>query len=191
MILARMDPDRGEITDLLNAVRDGKPHAESSLVALIYPTLRRIAYKHMRREREDHTLQATALVHEAYVRLAGRPMDFRDRNHLYAAAAQAMRQILVDYARQHRSAKRGGPQQRIDLERVCAYAGPQPEKFVSLDEALSRLTVWDARQSQIVELRYFGGLTEEEIADILGISVRTVKREWRLAKAWLYAEIGK
>jgi len=191
MILARMDPDRGEITGLLNALRDGEPHAESRLIALIYPTLRRIAYKHMRCEREDHTLQATALVHEAYMRLAGRPMDFKDRNHLYAAAAQAMRQILVDYARQHRSAKRGGSYQRIDLEGVCAHPGPQPEKFVSLDEALSRLAEWDARQSQIVELRYFGGLTEEEIADILGVSVRTVKREWRLAKAWLYAEIGK
>jgi RNA polymerase sigma factor (TIGR02999 family) len=181
----------GEITELLAAVRNGERDAESRLIAMIYPQLRRIAHKHMRAERPDHTLQATALVNEAYLRLAGQQNEFNDRNHFYAAAAQAMRQILVDYARQHRAAKRGGSYQRIDLENVAVSTDAYSTKLLALDEALSRLEEWDPRQSRIVELRFFGGLCEEEIAEILGVSVRTVKRDWRLAKVWLYAEIGR
>ena len=191
MILAVMQPEPEGITELLQALREGEPDAASRLVARIYPTLRQMARNHMRRERPDHTLQATALAHEAYLRLAGRPVDFKDRHHFYAAAARAMRQILVDYARQHRSAKRGGTLPKVDLEGVCTQPDVHSGKFVALDEALSRLAEWDPRQGQIVELRYFGGLTEQEIAETLGVSVRTVKREWRMAKAWLYAEIGK
>lgn len=186
-----MSDASGDITDLIRAVQSGASGAEDELAALIYPQLRRIAQAHMRRERADHTLQPTALIHEAYLRLAGKDVDWQNRAHFFAVAAQVMRQVLVDYARQHRAEKRGGILQKVDIDDVQLGTGEPWGKMLALDQALSRLSQWDARLSRVVELRFFGGLTEEEAAQVTGTSVRTVKRDWSLARAWLHTEISK
>ncbi len=185
-----MDPSR-TVTQLLEIIRNGDRSAESELTRLVYPELRRIAAYYLRRERPGHTLQATALVNEVYLRMAGQTERFQNRAHFLAVAAQSMRRILVDHARQHRASKRGGLREKVDLEGLD-QASPLPDsKLLALDEALLRLSEWDARQAKVVELRFFGGMTEEEIGEVLSMSARTVKRDWKHARAWLYDQIGK
>lgn len=186
-----MDTSREQITQLLSEMRGGKQDASAKLAPLVYNELHRIAQRYMGRERSDHTLQATVLVNEAFMRLVGQETTFQNRSHFYAIASQVMRRILVDYARAHSAQKRGGALNKVDLEEVPILTEPQSEKMLALDEALSRLSQWDPVQSRVVEMRFFGGLTDKEIGEVLGVSVRTVKREWSLAKAWLYSEIGR
>jgi RNA polymerase sigma factor (TIGR02999 family) len=182
----------GEVTQLLQAFKAGERDVEGKLLDAVYHELHRIAARHMRRERADHTLQATALIHEAYDHLIDqRAKDWQNRAHFYAVAAEIMRRILVDYARTHRAAKRGSGQPKVSLDDVPLLAPGRSDELVALDEALTRLAQFDARQSKVVELRFFGGLTEEETAEVLGVSSRTVKRDWSVAKAWLYGELNK
>jgi RNA polymerase sigma factor (TIGR02999 family) len=180
----------GEITSLLSAARRGDRTAESRLADRIYGELRRIAASHMRHERRDHTLQTTALVNEAYLRLIrGGEMDWQGRAHFFASASTIMRHILVDYARQRAAAKRPDGNFRVELHDLHAGKNPGIDQILILDEALSRLAEMDPRQARLVEMRYFAGLNEEEIAAAMGISVRTVKRDWRSARAWLQAQL--
>ena len=182
----------GEITELLTEVRLGKSDARSRLAELVYSELRRLATACMYRERPDHTLQPTALIHEAWLRLIGsNTTPIENRVQFFAAASTLMRQILVDYARARRSEKRGGARKRVELNDGLSFTTGQSEEILSLDSALAELAALDPRQSRIVELRFFGGLTEEEVAAMLGISARTVKREWSVAKAWLYAHMQR
>jgi len=179
-----------EITELLADLRKGDQRAIETLMPIVYQELRRLAAHYMQRQPPDHTLQATALVHEAYLRLAGsRTLDWRDRAHFFAAAAQVMRNLLVDHARAGHRAKRGAGND-VRLDEALTLAAPESQYLLAIDEALSSLAKIDPRQSQIVELRYFGGLTIAEVATVLDISDRTVKREWQMAKAWLFAELG-
>jgi RNA polymerase sigma factor (TIGR02999 family) len=185
-----MGPETGTVTQLLGELRGGNRDAESKLLDVVYQELHQIAERYMRSERSDHTLQATALVNEAYMRLlANDKPPLENRKHFFAVAAQVMRRILVDYARAYRSQKRGGDAAHVSLEDPLAFTSSNADEVIALDEALSRLAKMDERQSRIVEFRYYVGLTEEEIAQLLSISPRTVKREWRMAKAWLYAEL--
>jgi RNA polymerase sigma factor (TIGR02999 family) len=187
-----MERAPGDVTRLLRAFREGNGDAERKLLDIVYGELHRIAERYMRRERSDHTLQPTALVHEAYVHLVGqRAKDWQNRAHFYGVAAQVMRRILVDYARSHAAAKRGGGEHAVPLEYSIALSDVKPDEVMAVDEALSRLAEFDARQSRIVELRFFGGLTEAETAEVLGLSSRTIKREWAVAKAWLHGELNK
>lgn len=183
--------DNHEVSELLHQLRLGNRDAQQKLVPLVYAELRRLAGWYLRRERPNHTLEATALVHEAYLRLvqAG-TVDWKGRSHFFALAAHLMRCILVDYARAHRAKKRGGSQENIILDDFLVFSLPRSEELLALDNALDRLGKLDQRQSQIVEMRFFGGLSEEEIAAHLGISERTVKRDWRIAKAWLYRALS-
>jgi RNA polymerase sigma factor (TIGR02999 family) len=179
---------------MLANVAAGDPDAAASLFALVYDELRRLAASALRRERPDHTLQATALVHEAYLRLADEPdARWENRAHFLAVAAQAMRRILVDHARGRNAQKRGGGDVRRSLdglEGIVAAEGPEVD-LLALDEALGRLAVFDPRQARVVELRFFGGLTVEETAAVTGLSDRTVKREWQMARAWLRREMAR
>lgn len=186
-----MSPAQTNVTNLLASIREGDAEARAKLAGILYPQLRRLAQNLMRRERTDHTLQPTALVNEACLRLFGGRIDFSNRAHFLAVAAQIMRQILVDYARQRGAIKRGGELRRVDLDALSTDDNFHSARVLALDAALSRLSEWDERQSRIVEMRFFGGLTEEEIAEVLGLSVRTIKREWSLAKAWLYDQLDK
>jgi RNA polymerase sigma factor (TIGR02999 family) len=157
---------------------------------LIYDELRRLAASYMRRERADHTLQATALVHEAYLKLVEqRSVDWQSRAHFFGVAAQLMRRILVDHARGHSRQKRGGEQQKVSLDEAFVFSERQADEIVAVDDSLNVLARIDPRQARVVELRFFGGLSVEEAADVLGISPKTVKREWSVAKAWLYADL--
>jgi len=175
----------------LAELREGNRKAESRLIPLVYDELRRLAAHYMKQERSSHTLQATALVHEAYLRLfQQREMNWQNRAHFYAVAASLMRRILIDYARERLAKKRGGSQVKVSLDDALVVSPHPSAQLVDLDEALQRLAARDARQSRIVELRFFGGLTEEEAAEVVGVSVRTVKRDWRVAKAWLYQEVN-
>lgn len=181
----------GDVTRLLRDLERGHQESLPVLIPLVYEELRKLAHSFMRSEGRNHTLQTTALVHEAYVRLVDqRAAKWQNRAHFFAIAAQAMRRILVDHARAHLATKRGGEVERVPLEDDLVSLSPlQSATLVSLDEALTRLaTIWP-RQSQVIELRFFGGLTEEEAAEILKVSSRTVKRDWRLARAWLNREI--
>ncbi len=185
-----MAESAGEITRLLMELRKGNRAAESQLVPLVYGELRGLAARYMRQERPDHTLQPTALVHEAYLRLMEqRQIDWQSRAHFYAVAAQLMRRILVDHARARRAGKRGGSHHKVSLEEAADIRHHQSVDLIGLDDALERLARWDTRQSRIVELRFFGGLSIEETAEVLGVSTRTVKREWTVARAWLYGEL--
>lgn len=184
------DPGREEVTVLLAELTKGNKDAASKLIPVVYDELRRLAGGYMRRERSDHTLQATALVHEAYLKLIEqRSIDWESRAHFFGIAAQVMRRILVDYARGHLREKRGGGQREVPLDEALVFAPEQSEKLVRLDVALERLTKLDPRQGKIVELRFFGGLTVEQTAELLGISPKTVKRDWSVAKAWLHGEL--
>jgi RNA polymerase sigma-70 factor (ECF subfamily) len=180
-----------DITQILQEVSGGNREAPARLMPLIYDELRRLADYYLRRERPDHTLQPTALVHEAYLKLIDQTrVDWQNRAHFFGVAAQLMRRILVDHARRHRASKRGGFQQKLTLDEAVDYSQTRDVDLVKLDDALTALAKFDARQSRIVELRFFGGLTIEETAEALGISPATVKVDWSMAKAWLRREIG-
>jgi RNA polymerase sigma factor (TIGR02999 family) len=182
-----------EVTQLLLDCRDGNKEALDRLMPLVYDELRRLAKSYMRRERPDNTLQPAALVNEAYLRLIDqRDVRWQNRAHFFGIAAQLMRRILVDRARSHHAVKRGGDGERVPLNEAVISAPTRPDvDLISLDDALAKLTEIDPQQSRIVELKFFGGLTVEEIAEILKISPATVKRDWSLAKAWLHREIRK
>jgi RNA polymerase sigma-70 factor (ECF subfamily) len=182
----------GDVTQLLADLQNGRPAVASQLTPLVYNELRRLARHQMRHERPDHTLQATALVHEAYLRLVNLPeRTWQNRTHFIAIAAQVLRRILIDHARARRTAKREGALHRVPLEEPLLLTDEQSDELVALDEALERLAQFDARQSRVVELRFFGGLTVEETAEALGISPETVKRDWSVARAWLHREVSK
>lgn len=184
------DAHSGQITALLGRVHQGDKSAESALLELVYAELRAIASRHIHRERRHHTLCPTDLVHEAYARLAGgeapKPVS---RAHFYALASTAMRRVLVDYARARSAAKRGGGQARVEAGEFLTSSAVTPETVVCVSEALDELEKFDPRQCAIVEMRFFGGLTDEEIGRVMGISSRTVKRDWAMAKAWLYSQL--
>jgi len=180
----------GEITRLLGAFRKGEPEAEARLMELTYRELRKIAAGHMRRERSAHSLQTTDLVHEAYLKLVGQAATpWRDRAHFFQVAAHVMRQVLIDRARKRHAGKRGGGVPEISLDRALDMAEAESGSLLALEEALSRLQNVDGRQCQVVEMRFFAGMSEDEIAEVLGVSARTINREWRMARAWLYKEV--
>ena len=187
-----MDIHAGQITILLRELSGGNKSAADRLIPLVYPNLKRLARRYMRKERADHTLQPTALVNEAYLRLVGgSEVDWKNRAHFFGVAAQLMRRILVDHARERHAAKRGGPgQQKISLDGALCYNYEDPDELLAVDEALDRLSAFDPRQARIVELRFFVGLSIEEAAEVLGFSSRTIKREWDIARAWLRGELG-
>jgi len=180
------------ITALLGRLKEGNKEAEAELIPLVYKELHRLARHYMRGERPGHTLQTSALVNEAYLRLIGEHgIDWKNRAHFFGVSAQIMRRILVDHARSRDAKKRGGPVRKISLENALVYSPEQSWQVVALHEALNRLAEWDPRQCRIVEFRFFGGLDVEETAEVLAISSTTVKREFQLAKAWLYGELSK
>jgi RNA polymerase sigma-70 factor, ECF subfamily len=185
-----MSSAAGEITRLLAQVSEGNGEAESRLAEAVYQQLHGIAIRCMRPERNDHTLQPTALVHEAFLKLV-RPGSgkFTDRQHFFAVAARAMRRILIDHARKVRAEKRGRGA-KVSLDGEIAITDAMSEELIALDRSLQRLAELDERQSRIVELRFFAGLSEEEIANLLGVSTRTIKREWKTARAWLHNSIA-
>ena len=178
------------ITQLLKNAQAGDREALDQLLPLVYNELRKLASYQLRRERSNHTLQPTALVHEAYLRLIHqREVKWQDRAQFFGLAAQMMRRILVNYALAHKAEKRGGNEPRISLDEAVSFAAEREVNLVLLDAALSRLNELDPEQCRIVELRFFGGLTVEEVAEVMQISTATVKREWRTAKAWLYEQL--
>ncbi|HEX3320361.1 MAG TPA: sigma-70 family RNA polymerase sigma factor [Terriglobales bacterium] len=180
------------ITSLLVRWRGGEKAALDALMPLVYDELRRLAHIYLRRERGDHTLQSTALVHEAYARLVGQNLpEWQNRAHFFAVAAQIMRQILVDYARSRRADKRGGSACKLPLEDADGDAKVANVDIVALDDALESLARIDPQQSQVVELRFFGGLSIEETSEVLKISPSTVKRDWNTARVWLYRELDR
>lgn len=184
-------PADPEITDLLAQVREGRREGLDRLLPLVYQELRRIAHLQLRGQGPDPTLGTTALVHEAYLRLVGHASaDWQNRSHFFAVASMAMRQVLVDYARQQRAEKRGGTRRRLSLDESTLSVGEQAEALMELDDALTRLTQVDARLGRVVECRFFGGLTEEETAEALGVTARTVRRDWVKAKGLLYQELS-
>jgi len=181
-----------EVTQLLAAWSRGDHGALEKLAPLVYDELQRLAHRYMEGQRSDHTLQTTALVNEAYLRLAdqARP-NFANRSHFLAVAAKAMRQILVDHARAAQRQKRGSDAAKVQLDEAALISPEQPRAILDLNEALERLALLDPRTAQIVELRYFGGLKQNEIAEVLSISTVTVRRDWVFAKAWLYTELSR
>jgi RNA polymerase sigma factor (TIGR02999 family) len=187
-----MGSPSSEVTVLLSELTRGNKEAGEKLIPLVYDELRRLAKSYMQRERPDHTLQATALVHEAYLKLVRQEVvDWQGRSHFLGIAAQLMRRILIDHARNHLREKRGGVQHVLPLDEALVFAPERSEEFVRLDEALERLSKLDARQGRIVELRYFGGMSIDETSEVLGVSPKTVKRDWSVAKAWLHAELRR
>jgi RNA polymerase sigma factor (TIGR02999 family) len=180
-----------EVTQLLAAVNAGDPRASEQLLPLIYDEMRRLARSYMKRENEGQTLQATALVHEAYMRLVGGVnVSWDNRGHFFAAAALAMRRILVERARARGRIKRGGDRQRVDLADQAAASDDSPVDLVALDDALRRLEAFDKRKCEVVMLKYFAGLTNDEVAAALGVSSATVRNEWTFARAWLLRELA-
>ena len=179
-----------DVTALLVEIANGNQAAQEKLVPLVYDQLKRLARRYMRRERAGHTLQTTALVHEAYLKLVGQHSPhWQSRDQFYGIAAQLMRRILIDHARRHLREKRGGTQVILLLEEGLAFTPEHSEDLLKLDEALDRLSKLDPRQSRIVELRFFGGLSVEETSRFLNVSPITVKRDWAVAKVWLYGEL--
>jgi RNA polymerase sigma factor (TIGR02999 family) len=181
-----------QVTELLVQWRGGDRAALDALMPLVYTELRRLAHHYLQRERSDHTLQSTALVHEAYVRLVGQDLpQWQNRAHFFGVAAQLMRQILVDYARGYKAAKRGGSLCKLTLD----DAGEQPQAtdvdVVALDDALNMLARMDPQQSRVVELKFFAGLSIEDTSEVLGVSTSTVKRDWITARAWLFRELDR
>ena len=180
----------GQITHLLVKWSEGDQTALSELMPVVYSELRRLARSHLRRERPDHTLQSAALVHEAYLRLAEQKnAHWKSRAHFFAVAAQLMRRILVDHARRHQAAKRGAGAIKLSLDAAVELPKELSLDLLRLDEALTSLSGIDPQQSRVVELRFFGGLSIRESAEVLGVSPTTVKREWTMARAWLYREL--
>jgi len=183
-----LDPET--VTEALNSMAQGDPKAFDRLLPLVYREMRRIAAGYLKDERPGHTLQPTALAHEAYLRLVGRGAQWENRAHFLGVAARAMREILVDHARRRRALKRGGGQPLTQLDEALVVGGDRPIAFDDLDAALNDLARLSERQARVVELRYFGGLTIEETGEVLGISPVTVKRDWATARAWLYRELS-
>jgi RNA polymerase sigma factor (TIGR02999 family) len=178
-----------EITQLLTKWSSGDKAALDELIPLVYPELRRLARAYMRREDTGHTLQTSALINEAYLRLVNQQdVEWQNRAHFYAVAAQVMRHILVDHARKYRYAKRGGGAEHVALDELAVVCDERATELIALDDALNRLATLDQRKSQIVELRFFGGLTVEETAEVMKLAPITIMREWRAAKAWLGRE---
>lgn len=183
---------REEITGLLQAWSDGDQAALDQLLPLVYAELHRLAKRYMGREHAGHTLQTSALVNEAYLRLVDAPgVHWQNRTHFFAVSAQIMRRILVDFARSRQNLKRGGGARQVTLDERFVASPESGADLLALDEALGRLAVLNPRQSQVVELRYFGGLNEEEVAEVLKVSPRTVRHDWSLARAWLYRELRR
>lgn len=181
-----------DVTILLNQINEGDASAPEELLPLVYSELRKLAGGYLKNERPDHTLQPTALVHEAYIRLVDwQNTDWENRAHFFAVAAQVMRNILVDHARKKKAEIHGGNLQKLALEEAISFSHTKEVDLVDLDDALQDLAKLDERQSKIVELRFFAGLTIEETAHALGISTMTVSREWNFAKAWLYRRLSK
>ena len=181
-----------QITQLLSKWGEGDKSALNQLVPFVYEELHRRAGQYLRRERSDHTLQATALINEAYLRLVDqKQVDWKNRSHFFGVAAQSMRRILVDHALKHLAAKRGQGTRALSLDEAIQVGAQRAPDLVNLDEALKLLEKIDPQQSRIVELRFFGGLSIEETAQALGLSPASVKREWRVARIWLYNQIGK
>jgi RNA polymerase sigma factor (TIGR02999 family) len=179
-----------EVTQLLVDWSQGDHAALKKLTPLVYEELRRLAHYYMEGQRSDHTLQTTALVNEAYLRLADqKTATFTDRSHFFAVAAKAMRQVLVNHAKASQRKKRGGGAAKVELDEAALVAPEQPGAILELNDALERLAMLDSRKAQVVELRYFGGLKQDEIAEVLKISIVTVRRDWVFAKAWLYTEL--
>jgi RNA polymerase sigma-70 factor (ECF subfamily) len=186
-----MQPSEADVTALLSEMAEGSESAAEKLVPIVYEELKQLARRYMRRERVDHTLQTTALVHEAFMKLVGQEsVKWQGRSHFFAVAAQIMRRILCDHARRNLRLKRGGAHQILPLDEALAFTPQHSNELLKLDAALDRLAKLDARQSRIVELRFFAGLTVEETAEFLGISPKTVKRDWAVARAWLHAEVS-
>jgi RNA polymerase sigma-70 factor (ECF subfamily) len=185
-----MEPEPGDVTRLLHEVRDGHRGAEERLITLVHKELRRLAASYLRKEAPNHSLQPTALVNEAYIRLTRmEEMDWQSRSHFFGVAAKLMRNILVDHARAHHADKRGQGWKIVGFdEAFIAAAGRSPD-LVALDDSLNLLEKLEPRKCRVIELRFFSGMSEEDTAQVLGVSVRTVKRDWRLAKAWLYKEL--
>ena len=184
-------PSPEALTTLLQAWSRGDVTARDQLFPMVYAELRRRAAGYLRREQRGHTLQPTALVHEAYIRLSGQNAGWKNRAQFFAVSSQIMRRILVDHARARRAAKRPGRPMLVTLvEEEAVASGPRELDLIALDGALDQLAAADPRQAQMVELRFFGGLTHEEVASVLGVSLATVNREWRLAKAWLYQRVA-
>ncbi|MGA7930177.1 MAG: sigma-70 family RNA polymerase sigma factor [Candidatus Sulfotelmatobacter sp.] len=180
----------GEVTELLHQVAQGDQNAAAKLIPLVYAEMRRRAAAYMRAERPDHTLEPTILVHDAYLDLVGRQdVNWQSRAHFFGLAADQMRRILIDHARAHLREKRGGGQRKISLEEGFLFTPEKSEEVLAVDECLDRLAKIDPRRTRILVLRFFGGLTNEETAEVMGISLNTVKRDLQVAKAWLYAEL--
>ena len=185
-------PSPHEVTQLLLDWRNGDKEALDKLTPLVYNELRRLANHYLKGERKDHTLQGTALVHEAYIRLIGQgDLEWQNRAHFFGVAARLMRQILVDHARKHRAAKRGSGERDLSIDEAAIFSAERASSLVALDDALESLARFDERKSRLVELRYFGGLSIEEISEVEETSVATVKRHLRMAEAWLHKEMSK
>jgi RNA polymerase sigma-70 factor, ECF subfamily len=181
------DPARGGLTYLLNRMQSGDREAGEQAVELVYDELHRIAAGQMRGERDEGQLQTTALIHEAYMRLVGAgPMEIQNRGHFFAIASRQMRRVLVDAARSEHAQKRGGPELKLPLDEMRIAAGHRGEDLLALDEALRELELVDPRAARVVELRYFGGYTDKEVVDTLGIALSTVRRDWEFARSWLF-----
>jgi RNA polymerase sigma-70 factor, ECF subfamily len=184
-----MGVDQGEVTLLLRAMQGGDPTASEKLLPLVYNELHRLAKSYMRRERPNHTLQPTALINETYLRLTGDTINWQNRAHFVGVAANIMRRVLVDHARAHKAGIRGGNLQRVEFEEGIAISKERSNEMLQLDDALNKLEEVNPRQAKVVELRYFGGLSVEEIAAILNIGPRSVEREWASARVWLFERI--
>jgi RNA polymerase sigma factor (TIGR02999 family) len=185
-------PSQQDVTRLLVRLTDGDRGVLDELLPVVYGELRKLASSYLRRERVGHTLQPTALVHEAYMRLVDQTqVQWQNRAHFFGVAAQMMRRILVDHARAHEAEKRGGEFQKLSLDENIDVSGERDVNLVALDDALNLLADVDPQKSKIVELRFFGGLSVEETAEVLGVSAPTVKRQWRMAKAWLYGQVSR
>ncbi|MCS7025526.1 MAG: sigma-70 family RNA polymerase sigma factor [Bryobacteraceae bacterium] len=183
--------DKHAVTQLLCDLQGGRSGAADELLPLVYQELRRIAAAYMRRERPNHTLQATALVHEAFLQLVDQTrVDWKNRAHFFGVAAQLMRRILVEHARSRGAQKRGGAVAKLSLEEAINYFPQKDLTLLALDDCLKELEKLDPRQSRIVELRFFGGLTTEETSEVMGLSTATIEREWRSAKAWLHSQLS-
>ncbi len=182
----------GEVTQALRELQGGTRAAWDKLLPLVYDEFRQLAADFLRRERKNHTLQPTALVHEAYLKLVDQSrVDWQGRTHFFAVGAQAMRRILVDHARQHRAVKRGGDRHRIELDEKLMAGSQQDEDLLDLDDALVELSRLDPQHGRMVELRFFGGLTVAELAEVMGMSKRSVEREWTMVRSWLRRELDK